>query len=515
MYGASNRWLAYLFWIVPTLRGKIKGHILSGERIDAQNVIGSADYDESTTFSLENRNLHNLPSQLKGCVCAIRDVGSENIDDFKLCFIYKVDYETDVVQYLEWIGRAIKTRGQNEIIAEFQLLNRKNLEVIDDLQWHFKVHTELIKNKDFIFLSKVTGWDFFVDSANPSGTKDCQKSCKKKFLVDNNDGCFYADPGGPDTISLPKSIGEKFHKIGEPPSSDYYVLTCNLKSANLKRPTGPKGCSRYWKYRKQISAVPTYIFKGGYNLEVDPTENSLVRNHYVNVPILTKSCYNHIRSPLFGVEFVAIQVAQLSIFDFKSIVKLGYKEMGEMAETIRQKARQIVDMYYILSFNEKGGRLRVMSEMEHEDYVKINRNYCVEHHHVSGGIIITTESKDVTQYPGSVLSIWRTFDEIGDYSITTGYCKKLYECYGRGHGNRNVSRCCGSFIIHGQRTSSQANISVTEGKGTKDIVQYHRKHYSHAIYQVYIEKMVKLLSKSAEKVGFDDDSNLYKAFLGE
>ena len=84
-----------------------------------------------------------------------------------------------------------------------------------------------------------------------------------------------------------------------------------------------------------------------------------------------------------------------------------------------------------------------------------------------------TEEEEVTQYPGSVISIWRTYEEIGTYSIPNGYYKKLYECYGRGHGNRNVSSCCVSFIIHGKRTLSQANVSITDVIETKDLVQYH------------------------------------------
>ena len=109
---------------------------------------------------------------LKGCVCAIRDVHSDKVEDLKLCFIYKADHEKDVVHYLEWIGPAIKTRGENETIAEFQMLNRNSLDQPDQLRKHFRLHTIRMKDKEFIFLSKVARWDFFADSANPSNTKN-------------------------------------------------------------------------------------------------------------------------------------------------------------------------------------------------------------------------------------------------------------------------------------------------------------------------------------------------------
>ena len=89
---------AYLFWIVPEMNGKINGCILFRERVEARKIISTQQYDCSTTFFLENRNLHNLPSQLKGCVCPIRDGSSDKVEDFKLCFIYKTYFEKDIVQ---------------------------------------------------------------------------------------------------------------------------------------------------------------------------------------------------------------------------------------------------------------------------------------------------------------------------------------------------------------------------------------------------------------------------------
>ena len=62
------------------------------------------------------------------------------MDDFKLCFIYKVNDERDLMHYLEWIGPATWTQGEQETVAEFQMLNRKSLEPIDELQKHFKLH---------------------------------------------------------------------------------------------------------------------------------------------------------------------------------------------------------------------------------------------------------------------------------------------------------------------------------------------------------------------------------------
>ena len=64
-----------------------------------------------------------------------------------------------------------------------------------------------------------------------------------------------------------------------------------------------------------------------------------------------------------------------------------------------------------------------MDDYDYHEYLSANGRDMVQHHHESGGVTVTTESEDVTQYPGSVVSIWRTYDEIGLHSITTGYCK--------------------------------------------------------------------------------------------
>ena len=201
---------AYLFWIVPETRGTIRGELFCNERAQADKIYGKAEYNDSTTFFLENRNLHDLPSQLKGSVCAIRSASSRNIDDFKLCFIHKADYELNCLQYLEWTGRAFMTNSEHETVAEFQTMNRKNLSTHEQLSKHFELRTQRMVEKEIIFLSKVAGWDFFSDSANPSATKEVGVCCKKKFIIDRHDGCFYANPCGPDKVSLPKLIGEKF-----------------------------------------------------------------------------------------------------------------------------------------------------------------------------------------------------------------------------------------------------------------------------------------------------------------
>ena len=94
---------AYLFWIVPETRGTIRGELFCNEREDPNKIYGKAEYNDSTTFFLVNRNLHDLPSQLKGCLCAIRSASSRNIDAFKLCFIHKSDYELDCLKNI-WNG---------------------------------------------------------------------------------------------------------------------------------------------------------------------------------------------------------------------------------------------------------------------------------------------------------------------------------------------------------------------------------------------------------------------------
>ena len=92
---------AYLFWTLPGMCGMIKGQLFCNERSNPEKILHKAEYNHSTTFFLENRNLHDLPSQLKGCLCAVRSASSKNIDDFKLCFTHKVDYEHDCLQHLE------------------------------------------------------------------------------------------------------------------------------------------------------------------------------------------------------------------------------------------------------------------------------------------------------------------------------------------------------------------------------------------------------------------------------
>ena len=152
---------AYLFWIVPQHHGTIKGRLFSKQRVHPNDVMNKEEYDFSTTFFLENRNLQNLPYALKGCLCAIRNVDSTNDADYRLCIIFKADYAHDRIQYVHWIGPVHKT-SENETIASFQMLIRNNLVADDDLLKHFQLRTCFIKEIDVIFLSKVAGWDFLL-----------------------------------------------------------------------------------------------------------------------------------------------------------------------------------------------------------------------------------------------------------------------------------------------------------------------------------------------------------------
>ena len=156
---------AYLFWIVPGLNGTIKGRLFCRERAEANTIYKQSKYVCSTTFFIENRNLHNLPPKLMGCTCVIRSVTSDNIDDFKLCFIHKADYEHDCLQYLEWIGHAIMTDKEKETVALFQTINRTNLASNEHLKRHFGLYMQSMEEIEIVFLSKVSSWEFFVDSA--------------------------------------------------------------------------------------------------------------------------------------------------------------------------------------------------------------------------------------------------------------------------------------------------------------------------------------------------------------
>ena len=206
------------------MNGTIKGRILCRERVEPQKTIRSPLYDLSTTFFLENRNLHNLPSMLRGCVCAIRDVHSDNVEDFKLCFIYKADHEKDVVHYLEWIGPAIKTRGENETIAEFQMLNRNSLDSPEHLRKHFRLHTIRMKDKEFIFLNKVAGWDFLLILLIHPIQKINDTTVKRRLLWMKM--MVASTQIQVDRTKYPpqkKSIGSKLPSISAFSDTDYYV----------------------------------------------------------------------------------------------------------------------------------------------------------------------------------------------------------------------------------------------------------------------------------------------------
>ena len=284
---------AYLFWIVPGLNGTIKGRLFCRERAEADTIYKQTKYNCSTTFFIENRNLHNLPPKLMGSTCVIRSATSDNIDDFKLCFIHEADYEHDCLQYLEWIGPAITTEKGRSTLALFQTINRNNLASNEHLKRHFALHTRRMEEIEIVFLSKVSGWEFFADSADPSTTRMGGKYCEKKLIRDRHDGCFYANPHGPDRVSLPLRIGEKFGRTNKWALTDYFVSYQPPKGSNLAKPFGPKGCPPYWKYRRPNHPVPTFVFSSGYDLDLDPEiDEYVIGKGYVNVPILTKQLYN-------------------------------------------------------------------------------------------------------------------------------------------------------------------------------------------------------------------------------
>ena len=99
--GVSGR--SRLFWISGP-KGRIGSEPIFRQMMPS-DLCGCKKYNDALVFFMECRNLHALPSQNKGVVCAINlKCKKSGFFNWRLCIIWKIVPSKNCLQVFQWIG---------------------------------------------------------------------------------------------------------------------------------------------------------------------------------------------------------------------------------------------------------------------------------------------------------------------------------------------------------------------------------------------------------------------------
>jgi hypothetical protein len=147
-----------LFWI-PSAVGPSSFFLESKLiccRTAPADVVGDADFGHASTFFIESRNLHHVPSEFKGSCCAVlwSDASSSPRPKWRLCYVWKVDAERDCMQVFIWRG-CLNSHAADSAVPTFFSHSAFDL---DGLRQHFKFASLRSSEQQVVFLNQVAGF---------------------------------------------------------------------------------------------------------------------------------------------------------------------------------------------------------------------------------------------------------------------------------------------------------------------------------------------------------------------
>ena len=182
-----------LFWI-PGGSGKLSCEVITS-RIGPSDVCGKLDYQDASVFFIESRNVHAVPCQLKGVVCALRltsfpGTGSCQFS-WRLGIIWKYTPDRDCLQVFVWKGKTCPARkGKSGAVPRFYFYDQSGS--IKDFEDDFEYHHVSSYFTDHVFLNQVHG-------ELPGNTSKDVSNRLNQF-----DRCFEGSRQGPDQTLLPE-----------------------------------------------------------------------------------------------------------------------------------------------------------------------------------------------------------------------------------------------------------------------------------------------------------------------
>jgi hypothetical protein len=233
----------YIFWVsactgVDGALGNARVH----SRIKPSDVCGNIQYQHAVVFFLESRNLHTIPSQMKGALCAV--MLKENETDklrWRLCICWKYWQEQDCLQIFVWKGVTKPAPfGISGFYPDFfwaqpdrsaptdEATKAANLQT-DRLAFSKMFFPKLIRGsyEKFVFLNQVQG------CLRPIEYQGHDQSHKIIRKTNKNDGCYECNPNGPDYHLLPQFASEMSH----PPTAlfpqNYWTVSQSVLASYL------------------------------------------------------------------------------------------------------------------------------------------------------------------------------------------------------------------------------------------------------------------------------------------
>ena len=134
-------------------------------RLSPADVQDSAQYNKASVFFVESRNLHTLPPQFKGVLCAIymgstmRKSSTQNPPRWRLCIVWKIIPERDSLQVFVWKGptRPAEEGGGGAVPAFFYAFREFGYTTNQAFNQHFIFTTVQGDGKRIVFLNQVNG----------------------------------------------------------------------------------------------------------------------------------------------------------------------------------------------------------------------------------------------------------------------------------------------------------------------------------------------------------------------
>jgi len=192
--GTGRLGSAKLFWI-PGPDGILAHQEICG-RVSPVEVCGKKDYHEAGVFFLESRNLHMLPQQLKGALCAVLlknkrrgTQASMKQPRWRLCYCWKFRPDNDCLQGFIWKGPTAQPSKTASSTGHVPLYFSCDINALP-FSTHFEYRSLLASTVPLVFLNQVYG----------------VRHDRRPFSFPNinqKDDCFQSNPNGPDTILLP------------------------------------------------------------------------------------------------------------------------------------------------------------------------------------------------------------------------------------------------------------------------------------------------------------------------
>ena len=236
----------HLFWI-----GAKDGELLfklMTNRVSTQLICGQSAYQDASVFFIESRNLHSVPSQLKGVLCAVK-LRKKNSSHFqwRLAVIWKYLSDTDTLQLYVWKGKTVSApRGMSGCVPNFFVEDPSATTWSVEEEFH-RVQVRSLYTTHY-FLNQCHGMhpfrkdSFFLGNRHSHGKRRAMKSAPTMTFASliHEDGCFECSPLGPDAWIFPRQGTNVEWSIPKNLSTEFYTKTHgNLSRSKMSTPGYP------------------------------------------------------------------------------------------------------------------------------------------------------------------------------------------------------------------------------------------------------------------------------------